>query len=448
MKLRSIASLPVVIAGLLLSTIAVRAADQPIGLDARLAQPVMKSGEKQQNYLRIALNGCKPERTDRTPVNVAFVIDRSGSMNGQRIAQAREAAIMAVSRLDGNDTAAVVIFDDKVDVLIEARNVSDPGYFTDQIRQIGVRGSTAIYAGVQEGANQVRRFKDPRRLNRVVLLSDGLANVGPSQPAHFAQLGRDLLREGISVSTIGLGRDYNEDLMQQLARASDGNHAFASAPNDLIQIFNREFNDVLAACAQTVAIDVDLKPGVRVVRALSRDGTIEDGRAAFQLNQVYAATEHYVLLELEFDGSNPAALQDFGRVNVAYTVPDTGARATMETAIRGRFSASKDEITAGLDQTVFESVVEQVTRERAQQAVSLRDQGRRDEAAKLFQLNVSEIGAYFANGGKPSPALEALRSQYGLASSNAAAAAPGQWNEQRKMLRQLDSQGAGVGSRY
>src|SRR6185295_2799668 len=200
--------------------------------------------------------------------------------------------------------------------------------------------------------------------------------------------------------------------------------------------------------AQTVSIDVDLKPGVKVVRALSRDGTIEDGRAAFQLNQVYAATEHYVLLELEFDGSNPAALQDFGRVNVAYTVPDTGARATMETAIRGRFSASKDEITAGLDQTVFESVVEQVTRERAQQAVSLRDQGRRDEAAKLFQLNVSEIGAYFANGGKPSPALEALRSQYGVASSNAAAAPPAQWNEQRKVLRQLDSQGAGVGSRY
>jgi Ca-activated chloride channel family protein len=448
MKLRLIASLPVIISGLLISTIVAPAADKPIGLDARLAQPVMKSSEKQQNYLRIALNGCKPERTDRTPVNVAFVIDRSGSMNGQRIAQAREAAIMAVSRLDGNDTASVVIFDDKVDVLVEARNVTDPGYFTDQIRQIGVRGSTAIYAGVQEGASQVRKFKDPRKLNRVVLLSDGLANVGPSQPAHFAQLGRDLLAEGISVSTIGLGRDYNEDLMQQLARASDGNHAFASAPNDLIQIFNKEFDDVLASCAQTVAIDVDLKPGVRVVRALSRDGKIEAAHAQFQLNQVYAATEHYVLLELEFDGKAAADMQDFGRVNVAYTVPDTGARATIETAIRGRFSESKQEVTAGLDQTVFESVVEQVTRERAQQAVSLRDQGKRDEAAKLFQLNVSEIGAYFAKGGKPSAALEALRSQYGVASSNAAAAAPAQWNEQRKFLRQLDSQGAGVGSRY
>jgi len=379
-------------------------------------------------------------------VNVAFVIDRSGSMNGARIAQAREAAIMAVNRLDGGDTASVVIFDDKVDVLVDARNVTDPGYFTDQIRQVGVRGSTAIYAGVMEGANQVRRFKDPRKLNRVVLLSDGLANIGPSRPADFGALGRQLLAEGISVSTIGLGRDYNEDLMQQLARASDGNHAFASAPNDLIQIFNKEFDDVLASCAQTVSIDVDLKPGVWVVRALSRDGKVEGAHAQFQLNQVYAATEHYVLLELEFDGTGGADPQDFGRVNVAYTVPDTGARTTIETAIRGRFSASKEEVTAGLDQTVFGSVVEQSTRERAQQAVTLRDQGRNNEAAKLFQDNVAEIRSYFAKGGKPSPALDALQGAYGLASGNAAAAPPAQWNEQRKVLRQLEVQGAGAGS--
>src|SRR5262249_52827507 len=95
------------------------ASDKPVTLDARLAQPVMKTGETQKNYLRVALNGCEPKRsTDRTPVNVAFVIDRSGSMQGARIAQAREAAIMAINRLDQNDIASVVIFDDKIDVLV------------------------------------------------------------------------------------------------------------------------------------------------------------------------------------------------------------------------------------------------------------------------------------------------------------------------------------------
>jgi len=298
MTMRTIAGCALALAGFIFSAFAnvafnsVVAADRPITLDARLAQPVMPAGEKQRNYLRIAINGCKPERmTNRTPVNVSFVIDRSGSMQGLRIAQAREATIMAINRLEPTDIASVVIFDDKIDVLVPAQKVTDRKLFTDQVRRVFARGSTAIYAGVQEGANEVRKNKDDRRLNRVVLLSDGLANVGPNQPADFAKLGRDLLKQGISVSTIGLGAEYNEDLMLQLAKAGDGNHAFAAVPDDLIKIFNKEFDEALASCAQTVSIDVDLQPGVRAVRAVSRDGKIEPAHAAFQMNQIYQDTE-------------------------------------------------------------------------------------------------------------------------------------------------------------
>src|ERR1700680_544469 len=131
MMLRIVAGGAFALAGLLFSTFAF-AADKPITLEARLAQPVMKAGEKQRNYLRIVLNGCKPERTtNRTPVNVSFVIDRSGSMAGSRLAQAREAAIMAVNRLEPTDIASVVIFDDKVDVLVSAQKVTDRKYFID-----------------------------------------------------------------------------------------------------------------------------------------------------------------------------------------------------------------------------------------------------------------------------------------------------------------------------
>jgi Ca-activated chloride channel family protein len=239
-------------------------ADPTITLDARLAQPVMKEGTAQKNYLRVSLAGCRPEPNDtRTPVNVAFVIDRSGSMAGDRIAQAREAAIMAVRRLGPEDIASVVVFDTRANVIVPARKVTDPDDFIDQIRRIGLGGSTAIADGVLTGRGEVLTYMEPRRLNRIVLLSDGQANVGPSRVEDFIRLGKGLLHERISVSTIGLGLGYNEDLMLQLALASDGNHAFARDPSDLITIFNREFNDVLAACAQTVSIDIDLKPGVR-----------------------------------------------------------------------------------------------------------------------------------------------------------------------------------------
>jgi Ca-activated chloride channel homolog len=421
-------------------------ADKSMVLEARLAHPVMKAGEKQPNFLRIGLNGCRPEPSaQRTPVNVAFVIDRSGSMQGARIAQAAEAAVMAVNRLDENDIASVVIFDNTADVLIPATKVTDRGYFIDRIRQIGTRGSTAIYAGVNAGANEVRIFKDARRLNRVVLLSDGQANVGPRRVEEFERLGRDLLTEGISVSTVGLGLGYNEDLMLQLARASDGNHAFASAPTDLVQIFNREFDDALGSCAQTVSIDVELRSGVRAVRALSRDGSIEPQHAQFRLNQIYQATEHYVLLELEFDG-HAAEGEDLGRVTVAYTAPRTGTRETMTAAVRGRFTQSADEARASDDTTVLESVVEQTARDRARTAVALRDQGQAEAARALFARNASDIEAYLKT--KPSARLEELQKQYGTIATTAAASSPSQWNLMRKELRHLEQSSAGAPVRY
>jgi Ca-activated chloride channel family protein len=425
-------------------------AEKPINLEARFAQGVMKSGEKQRNYLRVGLHGCERQPTERTPVNVAFVIDRSGSMAGARIAQARDAAAAAIRRLDKNDIASVVIFDDKIDVLVQAQPVEDHAAFIDRIRQVTARGSTAIHGGVIEGAAQVKHNLEARRLNRVVLLSDGQANVGPRRPDEFATLGRELLQQGISVSTIGIGLQYNEDLMLQLARASDGNHTFVGESTDLIQVFNKEFDDVLASCAQTVSIDVELKPGMRVVRGLSRDAKIAGQTAEFQLNQIYAATEHYVLMEVEIDQSAAEAATggdaDIGRVRVTYTAPQDGSRQTIETPVRARFSQSTTEIAASRDNAVIESVVEQSVRARTAAAIELRDQGRHGEAQALFSQNVQEIDAQAAYA-PLSGRLQYLKQQYNgiVAAPAPSAAARG---EQRKFLRQLDSNPAAPGARY
>jgi len=192
---------------------AVAASAQQVAVDAAMSQSIILAGEKQTAYLRVAMTGFEVEEADRTPVNVAIVLDKSGSMTGEKIEHAKEAAIMAIRRLRKDDIVSVVVYDTTVNVLVPATKLSNKESIANTIRSIKSGGNTALFAGVSRGANEVRKFLAKNRVNRVILLSDGLANVGPSAPSDLAELGDSLGREGISVTTIGLGLGYNEDLM-------------------------------------------------------------------------------------------------------------------------------------------------------------------------------------------------------------------------------------------
>ena len=223
-----------------------------------------------------------------------------------------------------------------------------------------------------------------------------------------------------------------------------------ATPSDLIQIFNREFNDVLSSCAQTVSVDIELKPGVRVVKALSRDGTIDGGKAQFKFNQIYAATEHYLLLEMEMDKDLAVAGEhDLGIVKVAYTATPSGEAQKLDTPIRARFTQSDAEVSAAKDTKVGEAVVEQVARGRARQAIILRDQGKLEEAAALLRQNATEIDAFTSGLSSPPGALIDLSTSYrAMGSTFARPASPQEYGYQRKTMRGMDARGAGSPTRY
>ena len=225
-----------------------------------LSQPVIKAGAPQTVYLKVGLS-VDGENDYRAPVNVAIVIDRSGSMQGEKLLRAKEAAKLAVNRLRPDDIVSVVAYDDTVRILLPATKVADRKAVLAAIEELQPGGSTALFAGVSVGGAEVRKFLDRERVNRVVLLSDGLANVGPDSPAELGALGASLKKEGIAVSTIGLGLGYNEDLMARLAGLSDGNHAFVEHPRDLARIFDEEFGDAMSVTAQDVLVRIECVPG-------------------------------------------------------------------------------------------------------------------------------------------------------------------------------------------
>lgn len=425
---------------------ATKAAEDTISVNARLGQSVLKYGERQRIFLRIAIRGIRHERNEhRTPSNIALVIDRSGSMGGSKIVRAREAASMAINRLSSTDVASVVVFDNRIDTIVRATRVDEPDEFHYQIERIQVGGSTAIYAAVQAAASEIRRHKSPRRLNRIILMSDGKANVGPSKPYHFEDLGRELGAEGISVTTIGLGNGYNEDLMTELAATSDGNHAFARTASDLTKIFNQEFDDVLSVTGQDVEIIIRTKAGVRPIRTWGRPGRIDGNVVRLRLNQVYGTAEYSLQLELDVPAGLPLGESELVDIDVAYT-PSKGERRRIARSVSGRFSRSGEEVENSIDARVMEPILELQARKRSREAIKLRDKGRVDAAKKLLEQNVQELSAGQRRYGIDSARLKTLQR------NNAAAAAGiddrAQWATTRKQIREDLSNRQGAQRKY
>ncbi|MCB1229657.1 MAG: VWA domain-containing protein [Verrucomicrobiae bacterium] len=275
-------------------------AEEPVKLTVRADRPLLNHADGPQEVIvRIDVEGCHPApRAERNPLNLSIVLDRSGSMRGAKLEQARQAAEMLVERLGPDDIFSLVIYDTEVEVLVPPQRVGrNTDHIRREIRRIEAGGSTALYAGVETGGRQLAEFFDDERINRVILLSDGIANVGPSSNREIAQLGQSLARQGRSVTTVGLGDDYNEDLMTALAEASDANYYYVADVEALPGVFENELGELQSVIARRLELEITFPDGVEPLEILGRPETIEHRRgkirfgtlAAEQSREIYVA---------------------------------------------------------------------------------------------------------------------------------------------------------------
>ena len=403
-----------------------------IDLNINLATPVMAAEQSHRAYIKIALKGFEQQdKQARIPANVAIVLDKSGSMRGSNIQYAREAAIMAIQRLDERDIVSVVSYDSRVQVVVPATKVSDKQSIYRAIRHVHADGNTALFAGVSKGAGELRKFISRTKVNRVILLSDGLANVGPQSAAELGQLGASLAKEGISVTTIGLGLGYNEDLMTQLAGFSDGNHAFVENAEDLASIFQYEFGDVLSVVAQGVDIEIRCLNGVKPLRLLGRESEITGNRIRTRLNQLYSEQEKFVVLEVEIPEQQAGTELPLAEVGVTYDNLYTQQQQSLAGQTIARFSASEKAVEEAVDKKAYEAVVEQVANEMSRDAIEARDRGDLQEAKKILQESASflESKAQALSSPKLLEQKEEVLQDADVLEDEA------EWNKQRKELK-------------
>ena len=332
----------------------------------------------------------RPER--RTPINLALVLDHSGSMSGAKIEKARQAACIAIDHLQPTDTFALVQFDNRVDVLIPAQAVEDKEHLKDIVSRIQPGGSTALYAGVREGARQLRKYFDDKIVNRVVLVSDGIANVGPSSPGDLADLGRSIRDTGGSVTTVGLGDDYNENVMVSVAEASGANYYYVKDAEKLPGVFETELGQVKNAVARDVRIIIEVADGIEPIEIVGMpDVRFEGRKATIHLGAFYASQRRDLLLRCRIK-SPQGESAEIAHAQVVYNAPGDEKARQADAAANVKFTDHQ----ADSDQSVDASISTQVTlAENAaarRRALALQDQGNLKAAAGLLRAQAAIDG--------------------------------------------------------
>ncbi|MDX1993790.1 MAG: VWA domain-containing protein [bacterium] len=261
---------------------------------------------------RLSSGPASDERV-RRPLNLSLVIDRSGSMAGEKIDYTRQAAQFLVQNLGARDILSIVLYNDTVETLLMPEKVQRKDVIAQRIASIKASGTTNLSSGWLEGVKLVNQNLDDVYVNRVILMSDGLANRGVTSTEQLVTMAQQKFQEKVSTTTMGLGTDFNEDLMMAMANAGGGAFYFIETPEVTPLIFKEELQGLLNVMGQNLVITVETTENVRLVDQLNAYPMQTDGRrVSFRLGDVFGDEVKGLLLELSVMG-----LPELGQQRIA-----------------------------------------------------------------------------------------------------------------------------------
>jgi Ca-activated chloride channel homolog len=256
------------------------------------------SGVNREAILQIGFStALANDRQDLRPVNLALVIDKSGSMaDVDKMSRVKSALLTLVSQLRETDTLSIVVFDTGAQVLLPAQSLGNRRTVRRLIDEIEPGGSTNMHAGLMLGYREARKNYRKDATNRVILLTDGIANQGVIAPEKITQDSLRFNDQGIDLSTIGVGLDLNKDLLRQLAKSGRGLFHFVEDAQDIEKVFVAELQSLVSPVASEPNVEIDYDSDLELAQLYGYEPRLRNYGMTLRLDNMNHGLTQVILL--------------------------------------------------------------------------------------------------------------------------------------------------------
>ncbi len=325
-------------------------------------------------------------------LDLAIVIDRSGSMAGDKLEGARRAARALINKLRPGDRATVVSYGSDVSVEVPLIDVTSQRFqFTQAIDRLIAAGGTNISGGLETARDRLSHNPIGNRVRRVILLSDGHATAGVTDGPGLARIAESTRNGGISVTSMGLGVDYNEISMTEIARQGGGNYYFIEESTNLFSTFEKELNTLTASVARDTILEIDLKPGVKVKNVFGFAFRQAGNKLTIPMSEFWAGQNKSLLVELELKSLSSDTLLPVAEATLLYKdlVRDRLQRHAV--SLSAASTNNHGLLDTGLNNEVLVRREQILTANAYEEATKRYEQGRGEEARKILNSRSSAL---------------------------------------------------------
>lgn len=370
-----------------------QSSDGTLTLEAATSQGYLPTGERETLYASVDIHADNRDDTAaRPPLNVALVIDRSGSMRGKKIRQVRQAARTIADMLDADDRLSIVSYQSEATVNLDPQRVS-----RRRIEQIhhnidGIRagGGTNIEAGIQKAERALASTKTEQSVNRIVLLTDGKPTVGASSIGGLSRMAKQANRESVSMTTMGVGLDYNEQLLTKMANVGGGNYYFIDAPGKVVSMFEKELGGLAETVAKRASLVIELGDDIELDEAYGYPGDTSEDRVRVALSEFSAGQTKSVLLEMRgrLTDAEPSPVID---VDLSYNDLVDQRPAHQRASLTAAASDDAATVDDSIDREVISRVQQIEVASRIDAAMEAFDQGDETRAERVLETSQKKV---------------------------------------------------------